>query len=65
MATATNNPNILFNGLSMKAAITQKLSEDHGLTSALFANSNISILIDILSYMYQTLMANLFRYISF
>jgi len=43
----------------MKAAITQKLSEDHGLTSALFANSNISILIDILSYMYQTLMANL------
>lgn len=51
--------NVLFNGKSMRNAIITKLSEDKHLTSALFANSNITILIDILSYMYQCLMANL------
>ena len=51
--------NILFSGKSMRNAIITKLSEDKHLTSALFANSNITILIDILSYMYQCLMSNL------
>ena len=51
--------NVLFNGKSMRNAIITKLSEDKHLTSALFANSNITILIDILSYMYQCLMSNL------
>lgn len=51
--------NLLFNGKSMRNAIITKLSEDKHLTSALFANSNITILIDILSYMYQCMMSNL------
>lgn len=51
--------NVLFNGKSMRNAIITKLSEDKHLTSALFSNSNITILIDILSYMYQCLMSNL------
>lgn len=51
--------NVLFNGKSMRNAIITKLSEDKHLTAALFANSNITILIDILSYMYQCLMSNL------
>ena len=51
--------NVLFNGKSMRNAIITKLSEDKHLTSALFANSNITILIDIISYMYQCLMSNL------
>lgn len=50
---------LLFNGKSMRNAIIQKIAEDHNLTSALFANSNITILIDIISYMYQSLMTNL------
>ena len=51
--------NVLFNGKSMRNAIITKLSEDKHLTSALFANSNITILVDIISYMYQCLMSNL------
>lgn len=51
--------NVLFNGRSIRNAIITKLSEDKHLTSALFANSNITILIDIISYMYQSMMANL------
>lgn len=51
--------NVLFNGRSLRNAIITKLSEDKHLTSALFANSNITILIDIISYMYQSMMANL------
>ncbi len=51
--------NTLFNGKSMRNAIITKLSEDKHLTSALFANSNITILVDIISYMYQCLMSNL------
>ena len=51
--------NVLFNGKSMRNAIITKLSEDKHLTSALFANSNVTILIDIISYMYQCLMSNL------
>ena len=51
--------NVLFNGKSMRNAIITKLSEDKHLTAALFANSNITILVDIISYMYQSLMSNL------
>ena len=51
--------NVLFNGRALRNAIITKLSEDKHLTSALFANSNITILIDIISYMYQSMMSNL------
>lgn len=54
-----DNSYLLFNGKSMRNAIIQKLVEDHNLTSAAFSNSNITILIDIISYMYQSMMNNL------
>ena len=53
------NPSLLFNGKSIRNAIIQKLAEDHNLTSAMFSNANITILVDIISYMYQSLMTNL------
>lgn len=55
----STNPSLIFNGKSMRNAIIQKLAEDHNLSSAMFSNSNITILVDIISYMYQSLMSNL------
>lgn len=55
----TNHPSLLFNGKSMRNAIIKRLAEDHNLTSAMFSNSNITIMVDIISYMYQSLMDNL------
>ena len=54
-----NNSNVIFNGKAIRNAILKNIAEDHNLSGSLFSNSNITILVDIMSYMYQTMMVNL------
>lgn len=44
-----------FSAYSMKELITRKLSEDTGFTDQVYEGSNLAVLIDIVSYMYQCL----------
>ena len=44
-----------FSAYSMKELITRKLSEDSKFTDQVYEGSNLAILIDIVSYMYQCL----------
>jgi len=44
-----------FSAYSMKELITRKLSEDSRFTDQIYEGSNLAILIDIVSYMYQCL----------
>ena len=56
---ANQKPNLdylRFNALSMKDALTKKLAEDPNFTDMIFEDSNLSIIIDIFSQMYQTLL---------
>ena len=48
-----------FNAYSIKDLITRKLSEDSNFTDQVYEGSNLAILIDIVSYMFQCFMYNL------
>jgi len=57
---AANNTDFLrFSAYSVKDLITRKLSEDTKWTDQVYEGSNLAILIDIVSYMYQVLIQNL------
>ena len=57
---ASKNTDFLkFSAYSIKDAITRKLSEDSKFTDQVFEGSNLAILIDIVSYMYQCLVYQL------
>lgn len=59
MATQERTDFLRFNAFSIKDLITRKLAQDSNFTDQIYAGSNLNILIDIVSYMYQTLMFNL------
>lgn len=48
-----------FNAYSMKELITRKMSEDSNFTDQIYEGSNLAILIDLVSYMYQVLVYQL------
>ena len=48
-----------FSAYSIKDLITRKLQEDTKLTDQIYEGSNASILIDLISYMYQCLVYQL------
>jgi hypothetical protein len=48
-----------FSAYSIKDLITRKLSEDTKFTDQIYEGSNLAILIDLVSYMYQCLMFQL------
>lgn len=54
MADASNDF-LRFSAYSIKELITRKLSEDSNFTDQVYEGSNLAILIDIVSYMYQCL----------
>ena len=57
---ATKNTDYLqFNAYSIKEMIIRKLSEDSKFTDQVYEGSNLNILIDLVSYMFQCLMYNL------
>lgn len=57
---ATHSTDFLrFSAYSMKDLITRKLSEDTKLTDQIYEGSNASILIDLMSYLYQCLVYQL------
>lgn len=58
MATS-NNQFLHFNAYSIKELIVRKLTEDTNFTDQIYEGSNLNVLIDIVSYMYQCLMYNL------
>lgn len=55
----SNNDYLRFSAYSIKDLITRKLSDDSNFTDQIYEGSNLAILIDIVSYMYQCLMYNL------
>lgn len=61
MASSTDNniQYLRFSAYSIKDLITRKLSEDTRFTDQIYEGSNLAILIDIVSYMYQCLMYQL------
>ncbi len=59
MATRQNTDFLTFNAYSIKDLITRKLSEDKSVTDQIYEGSNLAILIDIFSYMAQTMLYNL------
>ena len=59
MANRDNTDFLRFNAFSIKDLIIRKLAQDSNFTDQIYAGSNLNILIDIVSYMYQTLMFNL------
>lgn len=58
MATKSNTDYLKFNAFSIKDLITRKLAQDSTLTDAIYPGSTLATIIDIISYMYQTLMYN-------
>lgn len=54
-----NTDFLRFNAYSIKDLITRKLSENSKFTDQIYEGSNLAILIDIVSYMYQCLILNL------
>ena len=50
-----NTQFLKFSAYSIKDMITRKLSEDSKFTDQVYEGSNLAILIDIVSYMYQVL----------
>lgn len=54
-----NTDYLKFNAYSIKDLIVRKLSEDTKFTDQVYEGSNLNILIDMVSYMYQCLMFNL------
>ena len=59
MATTASNDFLRFSAYQIKDLITRKLSEDTNFTDQVYEGSNLAILIDIVSYMYQCLIYNL------
>lgn len=61
MAKSSKNlyPFLRFDAFSMKDLINRKLSEDSNFTDFVYEGSNLSILVDIISAMYESLMFNL------
>ena len=59
MATNKTYDFLRFSAYSIKDLITRKLSEDSNFTDQVYEGSNLAILIDIVSYMYQCLIYNL------
>ena len=59
MATRENTDFLRFNAFAIKDLIIRKLAQDSNYTDQIYPGSNLNILIDIISYMYQTLMFNL------
>ncbi len=59
MATNNNNEYLRFSAYSIKDLITRKLSEDTKFTDQIYEGSNLAILIDLVSYMYQCLLYQL------
>ena len=56
MATEDNRLDFLrFSAYSMKDLITRKLSQNSKFTDQIYEGSNLAILIDLVSYMYQCL----------
>lgn len=58
-SSKTNYPFLRFDAYSMKDLINKKLSEDSEITDHLYDGSNISIFVDIISTMFESLMFNL------
>jgi hypothetical protein len=56
MTTKYNIDYLKFDAFSMKRLLTQKLSENPNFTDQIYEGSNLSIIIDTFSYMFQTLM---------
>ena len=56
---ADNTQYLRFSAYSMKELITRKLSEDTKFTDQVYEGSNLAILIDLVSYMYQCLIYQL------
>ena len=54
-----NTDFLKFNAYQIKDLITRKLSENSKFTDQIYEGSNLAILIDIVSYMYQCLILNL------
>ena len=59
MAITASNDFLRFSAYQIKDLITRKLSEDSNFTDQVYEGSNLAILIDIVSYMYQCLIYNL------
>ena len=59
MATSDNTQYLRFSAYSIKDLITRKLSEDTRFTDQIYEGSNLAILIDIVSYMYQCMLYQL------
>lgn len=59
MAITASNDFLRFSAYQIKDLITRKLSEDSNFTDQVYEGSNLAILIDIVSYMYQCLLYNL------
>lgn len=59
MATRDNTDFLRFNAFAIKDLITRKLAQDSNFTDQIYSGSNLNILIDICSYVFQTLMFNL------
>ncbi len=59
MANSNINDFLRFSAYSIKDLITRKLSEDSKFTDQIYEGSNLAILIDIVSYMYQCLIYNI------
>lgn len=59
MATNDKTQYLKFSAYSIKDLITRKLSEDTKFTDQIYEGSNLAILIDIVSYMYQCLLYQL------
>lgn len=59
MAINASNDFLRFSAYQIKDLITRKLSEDTNFTDQVYEGSNLAILIDIVSYMYQCLIYNL------
>ena len=55
----TDYPYLRFDAFSMKDLINRKLSEDSELTDFIYEGSNLSIFIDIVSAMFESLAFNL------
>ena len=59
MATSKSTDFLRFSAYSIKDAIIRKLAEDSNFTDQVYEGSNLNIIIDIVSYMYQCLLFNL------
>ena len=59
MATRENTDFLRFNAFAIKDLITRKLAQDSNFTDQIYPGSNLNILIDICSYVFQTMMFNL------